>query len=159
MGAVFVTADVITIIIQIAGAALIGVSESNLADDKIPPLTPDQANDILRAGLAIQVFFFSIYLILLAILFVRWKQHQARKHLQVKRQQFLFCVLTISSLLVYLRTVFRLIESATGVESSATRNQGLFAALETVPIMTAVLLWTLFPLRFLTRMSDSEDPV
>lgn len=52
---VFVSADVITIIMQIAGAALVGVSESKLANGLASPLTPAQANDILLAGLAIQV--------------------------------------------------------------------------------------------------------
>ena len=42
-------------IIQIAGAALIGTSESDTVSGKVPPITPQQANDILIAGLATQV--------------------------------------------------------------------------------------------------------
>ncbi len=53
--ATFVTADAVTIVMQIAGAALVGVAESDRASGKVPPLTPAQANDILRAGLAVQV--------------------------------------------------------------------------------------------------------
>lgn len=53
--AIFVTADAVTIVTQIAGAALVGVAESDRASGKVPPLTPAQANDILRAGLAVQV--------------------------------------------------------------------------------------------------------
>jgi hypothetical protein len=44
-------------IIQVTGAALIGVSESARAQGKEEksPVTPEQANDILLAGLAVQV--------------------------------------------------------------------------------------------------------
>jgi hypothetical protein len=68
--AVFITADVVTskpapfpvvqraycpAIIQVAGAALIGVSESAQVRGNSSPVTPKQANDILLAGLCIQV--------------------------------------------------------------------------------------------------------
>jgi hypothetical protein len=58
----FVSADVITIILQIAGAALVGVSESALADDRTTSITPEQANDILLAGLAVQVWLVESHL-------------------------------------------------------------------------------------------------
>ena len=55
-------ADVITIIIQIAGAALIGVTQSARADGRELSLTTDQANDILIAGLSVQVSIIRYYL-------------------------------------------------------------------------------------------------
>lgn len=45
---VFVSADVVATIVQVAGAALIGLSESNRK-------SPDTGNHILTAGLAFQV--------------------------------------------------------------------------------------------------------
>ncbi len=51
----FVTIDVATTILQIAGAALIGVSESARVQGNGSAITPEQANDILLAGLALQV--------------------------------------------------------------------------------------------------------
>lgn len=53
----FITVDVITTIIQIAGAALIGTSESDRTRNggRNSKITPEQANDILLAGLALQV--------------------------------------------------------------------------------------------------------
>lgn len=64
----------------------------------------------------------------------------------------LLVILTLSSILVYTRTVFRLVESAIGVESSAMRSQPLFAALETVPIMVTAVLWTTAPLTYLLKL-------
>lgn len=51
----FASIDVVTTALQICGAALIGVSESRRADGKEPPISTESANNILLAGLAIQV--------------------------------------------------------------------------------------------------------
>lgn len=53
-----IIADVITTLVQVAGAALIGTAESNLYQGKPTPITPEQANNILLAGLALQVRFY-----------------------------------------------------------------------------------------------------
>lgn len=50
-----IVADVVTTIIQVAGAASLGTAESNLYQGKSVSLTPEQANKILIAGLALQV--------------------------------------------------------------------------------------------------------
>jgi hypothetical protein len=42
-------------VVQVAGAALIGVSQSRQASGEVSKVTPKQANDILLAGLACQV--------------------------------------------------------------------------------------------------------
>jgi hypothetical protein len=51
----FITADTVCTVVQIAGAGFIGSRESKDED-------PKAANDILLAGLAIQSFFFLVYL-------------------------------------------------------------------------------------------------
>lgn len=55
--AFMITADVFTTIVQIIGAALIGVAESSAYDNggKSSTISPKQANDILLAGLSLQV--------------------------------------------------------------------------------------------------------
>lgn len=121
--AIFITSDVIATIVQVAGAALIGVSESNRK-------SPDTGNNILLAGLAFQVFSFLIFLILLLI-FLR----NARKVGRI--QTFTFALVT-SSFLVYLRTCFRLAETAQGVMGYASSHEVLFGALEFGPIILAV---------------------
>ncbi len=151
--AIFVTADVVTIMMQIAGAALVGVAESDRASGKVPPLTPTQANDILRAGLAVQVFSITIFLLLLSVLLYK----VARRGLinaaspDAWRRRAVLAVLAFSTFFIYLRTVFRLAEAASGVTSGISLNQPLFVALETVPVFVAVLLWTVLPLHVLLR--------
>lgn len=52
---ILIVADVVTTIIQVAGAALIGVAESARFSNSTSRLSSESANNILLAGLAIQV--------------------------------------------------------------------------------------------------------
>jgi hypothetical protein len=52
---VFIVIDSVTTVIQIVGAALIGVAESKDSRGEETKITSDQANNILLAGLALQV--------------------------------------------------------------------------------------------------------
>lgn len=135
--AIFITSDVIATIVQVAGAALIGVAESN----RRPPGT---ANNILLAGLAFQVFSFLIFLVLLFI-FLR----NSRKTMMStgtgqsgrgSMMQMYTLALVVSSLLVYLRTCFRLAETAQGVMGYASSHEAFFGALEFAPIVVAITL-------------------
>ncbi|KAL8657439.1 MAG: hypothetical protein Q9226_001911 [Calogaya cf. arnoldii] len=129
---IFITADIIATIVQIAGAALIGVSQSNRK-------SPVTANNILLAGLAFQVFTFLVFLILLFI-FIR----NSRKIMlstsggrgSVMRMYTI--ALVASSLLVYLRTCFRLAETSQGVGGYASSHEVFFGVLEFAPIVVAI---------------------
>ncbi|KAL8758730.1 MAG: hypothetical protein Q9199_001259 [Rusavskia elegans] len=132
---IFITADVIATIVQVAGAALIGASQSNRK-------SPVTANNILLAGLAFQVFAFLVFLILLFI-FIR----NAGKIMlstdtaeggrgTVMRMYTL--ALVASSLLVYVRTCFRLAETSQGVGGYASSHEAFFGALEFAPIVVAI---------------------
>ncbi|KAI4092612.1 MAG: hypothetical protein LQ339_007860 [Xanthoria mediterranea] len=129
---IFITADVIATIVQIAGAALIGVSQSNRK-------SPVTANNILLAGLAFQVFAFLIFLILLFI-FIRnaGKVMLSTEGGGGNRMQMYTLALVASSLLVYLRTCFRLAETSQGVGGYASSHEAFFGALEFAPIVVAI---------------------
>jgi hypothetical protein len=131
--AVMITADVVTTIVQICGAALIGVAESSTyRDGKSSTVTSDQANDILLAGLSLQVSrvpyvcphcitadsipepsqtaSFLAFLILLAVCISRSRKTSIAARLPGRFTAILF----LASLLVFLRTTFRLAETAEG---------------------------------------------
>lgn len=127
--AVFVTADVVATVVQVAGAALIGVAESNRK-------SPVTANNILLAGLVFQVFSFLLFLILLAI-FILNARKAAVSRGEGGMMRFTAAVV-ISSLLVYLRTIFRLAETAEGVGGYASSHEAFFGALEFAPVVLAV---------------------
>ncbi|KAJ5936046.1 hypothetical protein N7454_005344 [Penicillium verhagenii] len=124
----FITSDVVSTIIQIAGACLVGVKESKRED-------PTTANHILLAGLAYQVFALSIFVLLLATFLFR-----ARRAIKEQGYQ-IFCVaLSVATVMLYLRTIFRLAETAEGLGGKLSTNEVFFACLEFAPIALAVLL-------------------
>lgn len=127
----FVTSDVIATITQVAGAALIGSSESNNK-------SPDTGNNILLGGLAFQVFSFFIFLVLL-FKFLSRARKAATSRGEGGMMQFSAAVV-VSSLLVYLRTIFRLAETADGIGGYASSHEAFFGALEFAPIVVAILI-------------------
>lgn len=127
--AVFVTADVVATVVQVAGAALIGVAESNRK-------SPTTANNILLAGLAFQVFSFLLFLTLLGIFIVNARKAAVSRG-EGGMMRFTAAVVG-ASLLVYLRTVFRLAETAEGIGGYAGSHEAFFGALEFAPVVLAV---------------------
>ena len=147
---IFITADVVTSIIQVAGAAMIGVAESN-------GRSPTTANDILLAGLAVQTCAFVAFQILyakLAFLLIR----DAKARIHVKGKQPLLLAIGAASILVLLRTVFRLAETSEGVFGYASSREVFFGCLEFAPIVVAVWLLAIWhPVRSL-RETDPSAP-
>ncbi|WVW82924.1 hypothetical protein I302_104938 [Kwoniella bestiolae CBS 10118] len=142
----FVTADIVTTIIQVVGAALIGSSESAKVRGNPSSVTPEQANDILLAGLAIQCFSFTSFLLILLLTIYRSYRSTYITHttsLSTLRL-FLYTIL-ITSLLILLRTTFRLSETAQGFFGFASTHESLFGTLEYLPVVLALLIWGLLP--------------
>ena len=131
---IFITSDVVCTAVQICGAALIGVAESNERD-------PTMGNNILLAGLCLQVFVFFIFISLL-VLFLQ-KSRKVIFHVGKGIKAFL-AAFGAATLLVYLRTCFRLCETALGVDSYLFTTEKYFAGLEFVPILLAAWLFNAF---------------
>ncbi|KAH7014289.1 RTA1 like protein-domain-containing protein [Microdochium trichocladiopsis] len=157
--AFFVVSDVIATIVQIAGAALIGVSYSKRKD-------PTTANRILLGGLAYQVFSMGVFVLLTAsYMFSRFSASHSSapsssssphsSEAEPKQAGMTmttattatttastaFCIaFIISALAVYLRTCFRLAETAEGLGGKLQTNEVYFACLEFAPVALAVVL-------------------
>jgi len=126
----FVAADVVSTVVQIAGAASIGKAESNRKSPKVP-------NNILLGGLAFQTFAFTIFLILLAA-FRYVLSTGAKRPAAVRAKDPFFAALGGASLLIYLRTIFRLAETSQGVFGYLSSHEGFFGGLEFAPVVVAV---------------------
>ncbi|KAH8820706.1 RTA1 like protein [Xylogone sp. PMI_703] len=138
----FVSADVICTLVQVVGASLIGNKTSNHEDPTAP-------NDILLAGLAIQTFFFSVYLLLLGN-FVIKVSNDPRLARPLQARWFFIRALGISSLLVFVRTIFRLIETSQGVFGYLSSHEAFFGTLEFLPMIFAVAILAIWhPARYL----------
>ncbi|KAL4875427.1 RTA1-domain-containing protein [Aspergillus karnatakaensis] len=127
--AFFITSDAISTIVQVAGAALIGVRQSRNED-------PSTANHILLAGLAYQVFAMSIFVLLAGIF-----EFRARRAIKEFGLGIFCLVFSVSMLMVYMRTIFRLIETAEGLGGGLSTNEVYFACLEMAPIALVALLF------------------
>lgn len=121
------TCDVVSTAIQVAGAALVGSKESKHTSATVP-------NDILLAGLAFQTFAFTIFLVLLAA----FRSSLARARDVVGTKDAFFAALAAASLLIYLRTIFRLAETSQGVFGHLSTHEGFFGGLEFAPVVVAV---------------------
>ncbi|CAO1628980.1 unnamed protein product [Sympodiomycopsis kandeliae] len=165
--ALFLTADVVTTVLQIAGAALVGVGYSRQADGEVPPLTPEQANSILLAGLCVQAASFVVFLIYLTILGlslvagIRHGKAPAPSDERITYEKgepptsesddlrrpssskllWLFGLLWLASVSLLLRIVFRVAESAAGTASDISTDQGLFF-LEFIPVIISSIILT-----------------
>lgn len=65
--------------------------------------------------------------------------------------------LYVTSILIFLRTVYRLAETAEGVWGTASSYEWLFGLLEFAPVIVAVLLWLVRPLPVeMRRMGAGE---
>lgn len=132
----FVTCDVVSTIMQVAGAALVGNRESNRKD-------PSTANNILLAGLAIQSFAFLIFLVILALFIGSLRMDKVFGSSLGGRKPFILA-LGAASLLVFLRVIFRLAETSQGVFGFLMVHEAFFGTLEFAPIVVAVWILAVF---------------
>lgn len=156
----FITCDVIATVIQVTGAALIGSAESTRKD-------PRPANHILLAGLAFQVFTFLIFIILLHIFLFRARKYincntvsriktlraeNASSNVNSDAEEALnetigalgwdfIWAFNIATLAIYLRTCFRLAETAQGLQEFLMTHEVFFGCLEFAPVVIAVFLF------------------
>ncbi|MCJ1462439.1 hypothetical protein MMC07_001040 [Pseudocyphellaria aurata] len=126
----FIACDIAATVAQIAGAALIGSAESNQKS----PTTP---NDILLAGLAFQTFAFTIFLALLSAFVFSLRRDLNFRSAWEEKASFIFA-LGSTSLLVFLRTIFRLAETSQGVFGYLSSHEVYFGVLEFTPVVIAV---------------------
>ncbi len=130
---VFISSDAVMTVVQIIGAAMIGAAESKNKD-------PTAGKNILLAGLAIQVFSFFIFLSLLSVFLTKSREVLWGASGKDGRKVFLVAFV-LATVLVYLRTCFRLAEVAQGVKAYLFTHENYFACLEFAPIAGAMLLF------------------
>ena len=149
---IFLLIDIVTTLLQVAGASLIGSLESSNKD-------PKSGNDILLAGLAIQVASFAIFLALYLFVISRLprdnKLLSAEEIPRMRAQWWAFLFLLVIASLVELRTCFRLAETAQGVGGYLSYHEVFFGCLEFTPVALAAAGLVLLQIR---SFSSSATP-
>lgn len=127
----FITFDVVSTLVQVTGASLVGSAYSNGKD-------PNPPNHILLGGLAVQIAAFTIFLACYTRFII-----QVRDIMTVQLLGFAF-VTMVAALAVYLRTIIRLAETAEGLLKFLSTHEVIFGCLEFAPIVVAVYLFVFF---------------
>jgi hypothetical protein len=132
---IFITCDSVATVVQVSGAALVGSRYANDED-------PTSANDILLGGLAFQVFTFLVFIVLTTLFLYRCLREKVVA--QERKMKAFIAAFLLATLLVYLRTCFRLAETSQGLEKDLSTHEVYFACLEFAPIGAAVLLFNIW---------------
>jgi len=115
------------------GRGLIGVRQGNRED-------PTIGSDILLAGLAFQVFAMGIFVILTTAFLARAGPAAIKK----SGLAAFVAAFSAATLLVYLRTCFRLAETVEGLDGNLSSHELYFGVLEFAPVVVAVTLMTVW---------------
>ncbi|RPA97967.1 RTA1-domain-containing protein [Choiromyces venosus 120613-1] len=140
---IFVTCDFISLCLQGAGG---GIASTLSQDNK----DPANGNNIMLAGLGFQVFTLVLFICLCAEYAYRVKTStqefdatHAKLRASRKFRAFLIA-LSLSTILILIRSIYRVIEMAQGWSGALIKNQTLFFVLEGIMVILAVLVLNVF---------------
>ncbi|KAI1341869.1 RTA1-domain-containing protein [Xylariaceae sp. FL0016] len=147
---IFIPCDIVSLILQATGGALASVASHKQESTKT-------GDDIMIAGLAFQVFTLAIFILLcLDFVFNTLKRQKALgkealdqdPRIAAIRGSIMFkgflLALGVSTITIFMRCVFRVIELSGGWEGPIMAKQGLFIGFEGVLISIAVLVLNFF---------------
>jgi len=145
---IFISTDIISIVLQITGAALAsGASTGTLG------------NDIMMVGLASQVVTLAVFgLMSLDVLFrIRKFRGEFNENTNIlrnsRRYKGLLVALTVAYITISIRCIYRIAEMAGGWENPIMQNETAFIVLDGVMCVIAVFSLNIFHPGFLFQQS------
>ncbi|RTE81511.1 hypothetical protein BHE90_003952 [Fusarium euwallaceae] len=132
----FLLGDILSIFGQGGGGGLLAGSKSKS--------TQDLGNTVILLGLGVQVVFFSGFMLVTAVFHIRITMHPTLKSKSTTRpwQRFL-CVLYFSSVLIMVRSVFRMVEYAQGNNGSLMKKEIYAYVLDALLMLIAAVIFAL----------------
>jgi hypothetical protein len=146
---IFIVCDFLSLVLQAAGGGIASVKTHNYKD-------PTLGNNIMLAGLSVQVVTMFLFMLLALDFSVRTLRRTRQlgaenaldpRHATLRKSKAFkgfLVALSLSTILVFTRCVFRVAELSEGWEGPMMKKQGLFIGLEGVVIILAVLLLNFF---------------
>jgi hypothetical protein len=140
---IFIPCDIFSLVLQATGGGMASVASQNGRD-------PKNGDNIMIAGLSVQVFTMALFILLSVEYGWRvYKRLQAQgsagldpTHAKLRNSasfKGFLVALTLATLCVFARCVFRVAELAGGWRGALMKNQGLFIGLEGVMVIVAAL--------------------
>ncbi|KAF4997873.1 hypothetical protein FDECE_11955 [Fusarium decemcellulare] len=154
---VFISADVISLVLQAAGGGIAATAGPNNED------TLDMGNSIMMAGISFQVVTLSIFALLALLYLVRRLRAiqstplagVALQTWQSARFRWFLFGLTTAFVGIYIRCVYRIAEMRGGWGNKLMREEISFIILEGIMILIATLAQTIFhPGYFFPSLTD-----
>lgn len=137
---IFIICDIISFIIQVAGAGILTSSTTSLE-------TAKTGENVLLAGLAVNLASFAIFC--LQIFYFDYRTRKLPPELQIDSvyqklwRKFLY-VIYLSSFLVLIRQIYRVIEFAQGFTGYLAVHEVYFYIFDTIPIFVSGAIYTIF---------------
>ncbi|KAJ9662804.1 hypothetical protein H2201_005885 [Coniosporium apollinis] len=131
----FVICDIISFLIQVSGSGL--ASSGDWEGD-----TATTGINVLIGGLATQVATFGFFLLILSSFHAQTLQHTRRSAPRGWRR--IFIAICISSALIMIRCVYRVVEFAMGIEGYPFTHEWMFYVFESLPMLPAIAVFCLF---------------
>ncbi|KAL8954127.1 MAG: hypothetical protein Q9222_000009 [Ikaeria aurantiellina] len=145
---IFIPCDILSLVLQALGGGMASAaSHSNKS--------PKTGDHIMVTGLAFQVLTLLVFMILCADFAVRTIARMNRMgesaldptHATLRRSnkfRAFLVALALSTICIFIRSVFRVVELGEGWEGALIKNQTLFIVLEGVMVVIAVLVLNVF---------------
>ncbi|KAF2099714.1 RTA1-domain-containing protein [Rhizodiscina lignyota] len=140
---IFVGCDIMSFLIQASGSGI--AASVNWVGS-----TADIGQDVLLAGLGTQVATFVFFIAILVIFILRVKREGERADSPDGWRKVLYSV-CISSALVLIRSIYRVIEFGQGIDGYTFTHEWPFYVFEALPMLPAITIFTIFhPAKYLT---------
>lgn len=130
----FVTVDVISLVVQAVGSAMAGTSDT--ADDA------QSGSNVVVAGVAVQLFGYLIFDLVFASFW--WRVRKDRPPLLQKYESFMLAVF-LSSMCVVLRSIYRVAEMAVGWDGVINTTEWCLYSFDGAFVVLAVFILNVYP--------------
>ncbi|KAM0153108.1 hypothetical protein ACHAQE_007820 [Botrytis cinerea] len=144
----FMAADWIALILQAAGGAI--------ADTAATEAGMKSGTDILVAGLSFQVLGLIVFMIVVVDYTLKvsgertrrqaanWATGEDKIGTSERKMRYLCCSLTVATVLILIRSIFRVVELAKGFQSKLANEEVPFMILEGAVMILATTIMTIF---------------
>ncbi|KAJ0418706.1 RTA1 like protein-domain-containing protein [Aspergillus carlsbadensis] len=128
---IFISVDVLSLIIQAAGA---GIASSQLSK---PDGNPKRGSNIVAGGMIFQIVAMTVFLVCFAV-FLRRLYSALSSNGILRKHRFLIFAITFSLLVIYIRNVFRAVQLIQGFTGYLFIHERFFIALDGAMMFLAV---------------------
>ncbi|KAL6362108.1 hypothetical protein LRP88_05592 [Fusarium phalaenopsidis] len=147
----FLIGDLLSIALQGIGGGKVVNAETE--DDR------STGENIIIAGLVVQIIFFSLFMIVTSLFHFRIRKNPAARAESINTRWELFLlILYITSILILIRSLFRLVEYAMGHDSELQSKEVYIYVLDGAPMLIASTLFNIFhPSKYLVAGKQLVD--